>query len=345
MALTVIDLMSAPAPPKADDFLIYPWLQASRVMLMVGPTDVGKTTLTLEWLAAMLRGGLLWDRFPTKQISRVLYLHAEHSLATVQEIAQKRGDIPPGLVSVIHDFGTYGTPLVQGPRPNIALLREITAVCDELKPNLIIAEPISAFLSESENDNKEARQLIQVLNNLGAKYGAAVLTHHHVGKGFFDPERIRPRGVPIGEARGAMAFEDASERVMYLRPEKDNLWLTTVKPKGYPVSPCAVVRDVETLRYHLVTPPEAQRDVLGAFGFRRAHSDMSTQEYLVRLRSSWGVSQSMCDSLVRRTVAVGLLTADLQLPEQWLPSMPSSPPRRTSEEDHVPTTAGATAKE
>ena len=337
--------MSAPAPPKADDFLIYPWLQRSRVMLMVGPTDVGKTTLTLEWLAAMLRGGLLWDRFPTKRISRVLYLHAEHSLATVQEIAQKRSDIPHGLVSVIHDFGTYGTPLVQGPRPNIALLREITAVCDELKPDLIIAEPISAFLSESENDNKEARQLIQVLNNLGSKYGAAVLTHHHVGKGFFDPERIRPRGVPIGEARGAMAFEDASERVVYLRPEKDNLWLTTVKPKGYPVSPCAVVRDVETLRYHLVTPPEAQRDVLGVFGYRKLHPELSAHEFLNQLRTKWGVSQPMCDSLVRRTVAVGLLTDDLQLPEQWLPSVPSNPPRPLVEESDAPATVEETLKE
>src|SRR3990172_6232670 len=330
--LTVHDLMLAPPPAKATDFLIYPWLQAGRVFLMIGPTDGGKTTLTLEWLAACLKGGLLWDRFPVQQISRVLYLHAEHSLATVQEIAQKRSDIPHGTVSVIHDFGSIGSPLVQGSRPNIPLIREISAICDDLKPQLIIAEPISAFLAQSENDNKEARQLIQVLNHFSAKYGAAVLTHHHVGKGYFDPDRIRPRGVPIGEARGAMAFEDASERVMYLRPDKDNLWLSTVKPKGYPVAPVSVMRDVETLRYHLITRPEDQRDVLGAFGFRRLHHHLSSEEYLVHLRSKWGCSQSMTNSLVRRAVLVGLLDADLQLPEQWRPSELPNPLRPTSEE-------------
>lgn len=310
MPLTLHDLMSAPAPPKADEYLIYPWLQAGRLLLMVGPTEGGKTTLTLDMLAACFNGEPLWGRYPVQKLHRVLYLHAEHSLATVQEIAQKRGDIPHGCVFVVHEFGALGTALVNGQTPNIPLLREITAVCNDLKPELIIAEPISAFLATSENDNKEARQLIQVLNMLAAKYSAAILTHHHVGKAFFDPERIRPKGMAIGEARGAMAFEDAAERVLYLRPDKDSIKIETPKPKGYPLAPVRVARDVDTLKYHAVLPPEAQADVIGVFGFHLAHPDLNSAQVTEALHRTWGCSLPMAKAIVARTVAVGLLAAE-----------------------------------
>ena len=309
MALKTVDLMDAPPPPKASDYLIYPWLQPGRLTLMVGATEAGKTTLTVEMIAACVTGGLLWGRYPAKKIHSILYLHAEHSIYTVQEIAQKRGDIPRSLVTVIHEFGGFGSAMIQDQRPNTALLCEIGKIADKLKPSLIIAEPISAFLASSENDNKEARLLIQILTSLGMKYNAAVLTHHHFGKSAFDPERQRPSGIPIGEARGAMAFEDAAERVLYLKRDATHVKIETPKPKGYPVSPVHVKRDEDTLKYSLFTDIPGP-DVVGLCSFIRskppAHKSILTKKFA----EAWKCPESYVSQLYTRAENLGLVTSE-----------------------------------
>jgi hypothetical protein len=314
MALKTVDLMDAPPPPKASDYLIYPWLQPGRLTLMVGATETGKTTLTVEMLAACAKGELLFGRYPTKRIHSVLYLHAEHSIYTVQEIAQKRGDIPHDLVTVIHEFGGYGSAMIQDQRPNIALLREIGEVADRIKPSLIIAEPISAFLASSENDNKEARMLIQILTSLGAKYNAAVLTHHHFGKSSFDPEHQRPQGIPTGESRGAMAFEDAAERILYLKRDASHIKIETPKPKGYPVATIHLKRDEDTLKFSLFTDTPGP-DIIGLCASIRskppAHKSILTKKFA----EAWKCTESYVSQLYKRAETVGLVSPDGHLIE------------------------------
>lgn len=314
MALKTVDLMDAPPPPQASDYLIYPWLQPGRLTLMVGATEAGKTTLTVEMLAACAKGERLFNRYPTKKIHSVLYLHAEHSIYTVQEIAQKRGDIPHDLVTVIHEFGGYGSAMIQDQRPNIALLREIGEIADKIKPSLIIAEPISAFLASSENDNKEARMLIQILTSLGAKYHAAVLTHHHFGKSAFDPEHHRPAGIPTGEARGAMAFEDAAERVLYLKRDSSHVKIETPKPKGYPVSPVHLKRDEDTLKYTLFSDAPSP-DVVGLCSFIRSSSPAHKSVLTKQFATSWKCPEAYISQLFKRAENLGLVSPDGRLTE------------------------------
>lgn len=309
MALKTVDLMDCPPPPKASDYLIYPWLQPGRLTLMVGATESGKTTLTVEMIAACAKGEKLWGRYPVKKIKSVLYLHAEHSIYTVQEIAQARKDIPHSLVTVIHEFGGFGSAMIQDQRPNLALLREIGEVADKLQPELIIAEPITAFLSTSENDNKEARLLIQILTSLANRYNAALLTHHHFGKSAFDPERQRPQGIPTGEARGAMAFEDAAERVLYIKRDATHIKIETPKPKGYPVSPVHVKRDEDTLKYSLFTDIPGP-DVVGLVSFI-ASKPLAHKSILVKKFSeAFKCPEPYVLTLYARAEKIGLLSPD-----------------------------------
>lgn len=303
--LTVHDLLAAPPPARADDYLIYPWLQAGRVCLMVGPTEIGKTTLTLELIAACLEDRLLWNRYPTKRIEKVLYLHAEHSLATIQEAAQKRGDLPLEHVFIVHDFGPLGSALIDNGKPNVTLLREIITACETVKPQLIVVEPLSAFLGTSENDNKEVRQLINILVSLATRFNAAMLMHHHPGKVHYDPDRFRPKGIAVGEARGAMAFEDASERVIYLRREKDNITLETPKPKGYPIAPVTLKRDNDTLRYHCITP-SGTPDVCGLLAYLLEHR-CPIEDAVQTLHKTWRCTPGFVRQVARRCQTLGLV--------------------------------------
>jgi hypothetical protein len=310
--LTALDLMVAPPPPKADEYLIYPWLQPGRLLLMVGPTEIGKTTLTLELIAQCLRGGLLWGRYPVKKITKILYLHGEHSINTIQEIAQKRGDIPTDTIFIVHEFGDTGSSLLSEYKPNLSVLAPLVNIANDIKPQLIIVEPLSAFLGNTENDNTAARAYINLLNRFAARYNAAVLTHHHPGKSYFDPDRQRPQGIATGEARGAMAFEDAAERVLYLKRERSHgeyLRIETPKPKGYPVAPVRLERNEETLQYSLVNAhhPETQADVIGLFAYRLEHPQLSMAQTAEVLRTFWKCSPSYVYQLAQRGVVLGLL--------------------------------------
>jgi hypothetical protein len=174
---------------------------------------------------------------------------------------------------------------------------------------LIVAEPISAFIGTSENDNTAVRMLIQILTSLAARYHAAVLTHHHFGKSSFDPDRQRPAGIPIGEARGAMAFEDAAERVLYLKRDGSHIKIETPKPKGYPVSPVHLKKDDDTLKYSLLTEIPGP-DVVGLCSFIRSSPPSHKSVIIKKLSESWKCSESFVNQLYIRAEKLGLLSPE-----------------------------------
>ena len=311
--LATTDIITTDPLPQVSDYLIFPWLLPGRLTLMTGPTDIGKTTLTLELVAACLRGGHVWERYPCRQVERVLYLHGEHTLATLQEAAKARGDIPPQAVEVIHDFGPLGSSLVENCKPNSPLIRDLKEVILRIQPQLIIAEPISAFLGMSENDNREVRMVINILSSLGELTNAAVLTHHHVSKAYFNPENSHSSDTATGESRGAMAFEDAAERVIYLKRQISKgttyLKLETPKAKGFPVSPVTLSFDEDMLTYSHVPEPFQERDLIAIYDRRRRYPTETVRDMIAYFRSVWkGASNSKLILMLKRAQRVGLLT-------------------------------------
>lgn len=305
------DIISKEPQTQVSDFLIYPWLRPGRLCLMVGPTNIGKTTLTLELISQILKGDHLWDRYPAKQIEKVLYLHAEHTIATLQESATLRGDIPSGAITVVHEFGDGGPALLDMNSRPTPCFYELKRFVADFQPNLIIAEPISAFIGTSENDNHAARMVVSMLANLGASVNAAVLTHHHVGKAAFNPEFAKPEGIAAGEARGAMAFEDAAESIIYLKrtgkKEQNHMRIETPKAKGFPIAPVTIAFDEDTLSYTHVPQPFQERDLISIYDRVRKHPGETNTDLINYFRSLWTCTPNKVVLMMRRAVKVGLL--------------------------------------
>lgn len=314
--LPTLDAARSKTLPQVSDYLVYPWLLPGRLTLMVGPSNVGKTTLTLEIIANALKGTHLWHRYPCRKISRILYLHAEHTVETLQEMVAVRGDIPENTVQVIHDFGTLTPRLIEDGKPRFALVNEILSNVADWQPQLIIFEPISAFVGVSENDNAAVRTLVNTMAAIGAACKAAVLTHHHLGK-----PRLDAQGHPLepkdqGEARGAAAFEDAAECVVYLRKadagESQRIRIETSKIKGFPITPILVSFDPDTLSYSHVPQPFMERDLIALYNWKRLNPGASVRDTIEYFRGVWkGTRDAKIILLLRRAARVGLVPMDV----------------------------------
>lgn len=333
MALEPVDLISNIILTPASEYLIYPWLLPGRFTLLSGPTDVGKTTLTLEMIATCIRGGHLWDKFPCRPIKSVLYLHGEHTLQTIQEAAAARGDIPRGIVHIVHDFHPLGPRVLINGLPNKPFLNELQACVALTRPDLIVVEPISTFIEGDENDNYEARAVVQIFCEIAAASNAAVLGHHHFGKGFFDAEKqaSKPHGSATGETRGGMAFEDAAERVIYVKPDKQgHIVIETVKIKGYKITPVVLDFDADTLTYQrLPNPPIAQRDLLALYEHYLTHPDMSYRDREAYFKEQWKKGTAFVRLHWRRAQRVGLVPSSP--PDEGVPD-PSPTPQGSGTE-------------
>jgi len=315
--LEAVELVVPEKLPQVSEYLLYPWLYPGRLTLMTGASNVGKTTLTLDMVAGLLRGGHLWNRFPCRQIERVLYFHAEHTLATLQEVAAIRGDIPPNTVRVVHDFGPLTSRLVEDGKPRFSLVQEILKLVGEWRPQLVVFEPISAFVGRTENDNTEVRTLVNIMASIGAASNAAVLTHHHLGKPRFDDKGHALPARDQGEARGAAAFEDAAECVVYIRGtaqrESPHIRIETSKAKGFPVSGVELRFDQDGLTYTYVAQPLAERDLMAVYAWRREHPTATyreMREYFSKLWKGQGAGNVRLSLMLRRAARIGLIPMD-----------------------------------
>jgi len=302
--------------PQAKDYLVYPWLNAGRFTLIVGPTNVGKTTLTMEIIAACLKGEHLFGRYPVKKIDKIAYIHGEHTIEAVKEIAVIRGDIPSDHAKIAHGSHKFIVNGEATPEFNC-----IASMIVEMKPQLIVVEPISAFVEITEDNNLTARRLVSFFCELGEKLNAAILAHHHVGKSFHDKERPKDLTLPTGIARGAQAWEDSAETVIYLARGTDvadeesgafnaRVKITTPKTKGYQIDPITVALDHDTLKFKALTLPAEGADLVAVYNRRRNNPDESIRDLYEHYKKLNKKGSTYVSTLIKRAKRVGLLDAD-----------------------------------
>jgi len=153
--------------------------------------------------------------------------------------------------------------------------------------------------------------VVSMLANLGASVGASVLAHHHVGKAAFDPDKTAPEGIASGVARGAMAFEDAAESIIYLKRSgkkgENHMRIETPKAKGFPISPVTIAFDEDTLSYTHVPQPFQERDLIAIYDRVRKHPNETNTDLINYFRNLWTCTPNKVVLMMRRAVKVGLL--------------------------------------
>ena len=201
MNIRPLNIRSALASePPALDFVL-PGLLSGTAGTIVGSGGIGKTTLLLQVSMALSSnmpvGGQIFSM--ASQPSRVVFVAAEES-ADIMRIrlhaindSMKQQQAP--LLSLETGEDTVSLMennlcLLPAAGHSVSLLKngEPTAFYDELcklchGARLIVIDPLRRLHDGEENSSATMTQLVQLLESLAKRTGAAVIAAHHINKG------------------------------------------------------------------------------------------------------------------------------------------------------------------
>lgn len=188
-------------PPQLD--FVLPGLLPQTVGTMVGSGGVGKTTLLLQLAMSLSSGSRTVDNvFPiTNQPSRIVFVAAEESSSILRTRLHAIGEsrkkglgqaslLSPDVFEQELHLLEQNMVLIPAAGHSVSLLRngEPTKFFEELcqfcrRARLIIIDPLRRLHDGDENSSSAMTQLVQLLECLAQKTGAAVIAAHHMGKG------------------------------------------------------------------------------------------------------------------------------------------------------------------
>jgi RecA-family ATPase len=214
--------LSANAPVL--DFVL-PGLTAGSVGTVVGPGGVGKTMFLTQLGVAMATGSSVFDNplMPRSAPARVVLIAAEessdillirlHAIKKWTDIQRQKSSTP--TVAADNDFAALlekNLLLVPAAGQAVALVKngETTEFFEMLckfcaGARLIIIDPLRRLHDGDENSSSAMTHIVQTLEALAKRTGAAVIAAHHVGKGaiFNDATEL------AAASRGSSALTDA----------------------------------------------------------------------------------------------------------------------------------------
>lgn len=242
-------------------------------LVIAGETNVGKSLIALEIASSLTTGQPLWGELkPTLQARRVLYVLGEHYDAVIQRLWQKT-QLPMGGEVFLLGPEALGFDkwLVTQARPNLQGISKFKKWAEGM--DLIIFDPLSAFLTggeNQENDNITMRLVLDTMSLVSQTSGAVCIVLAHQGKPMMDM-RGQEHQRKSYAIRGASAVEDAATNIFYMdRGEKDPaskasgsqmFELKLRKYKGDAPDSYRLLRDQATLTHQLLGN-KAYSDVL-----------------------------------------------------------------------------------
>lgn len=197
--------------PQVENYWGDGLLQPESRLFVGGGSKVGKSMLMLN-LCLALSNGLPCLDFPAPKPLKVLLLQAEISrfnlqkrLKTMMEAIKvpKEGQL---YLLTVRDFK------VDRPEDHDRLC----SLIEEIKPNVVVLDPLSCFHSKDENSAKEVQSLLDVFDRLIDRFNVSLLiSHHHKKPSQFDKEGG-------SQLRGSSKLFDYGDAYLTLNPHTDD---------------------------------------------------------------------------------------------------------------------------
>ena len=144
--------------------------------LISGPTGVGKTNLLLS-LGRCLAEGSTFLGLPIPQPRRVLYLALEGSKSGMRKRMAKIWNGAPG--DVRSRFRLSRLQLNLGDESD---LEKLHSLLDEVRPEVLIIDPLRDAHSGDENSSQDVKRLTEVLDGIIERHHCALIAAHHERK-------------------------------------------------------------------------------------------------------------------------------------------------------------------
>lgn len=214
------------------------YLLRGSVTVVAGPGSGGKSSLMVAW-ASSLALGVPHGRFEPKGALKVITYNVEDD-----DDEQKRrfsaalrqfDKLPHHLAGKVFRCGPHNVGTLMERDPVTGTLRftqaweELEHMAAEVRPDVVMLDPLVELHTAEENDNTAVRQVIAVLRAFAKRHNCAVVLIHHSRKGgqAGDPDMIRGGGAIVGAARVALTVMPMSEE------EADELGILKSARKGY----------------------------------------------------------------------------------------------------------------
>jgi hypothetical protein len=210
-SVTASDLLAEPEP--AFDSLVDGLVPACGVVLLAGDPKSFKTLEALQ--LAVTVGHADVGRFLDRDVQHgpVIFVEEEGSRHKLRERVQMMStglglSTPPEIHFALHE----GLRLDE--RPSVALL---TALVAEVKPRLVVLDPLVMLHSGDENKASEMGRVMRALIALAAEHDCCVLVVHHVNK----PQAERKTTRAAQRLRGSSAFAGATDANLIMDRDGD----------------------------------------------------------------------------------------------------------------------------
>jgi len=250
--ITAADFLAEPEPDHDD--LVDGILPAQGACLLAGDPKSFKSLKALQLALSVAHGSV--DGFLGRPLRHgpVLFVEEEGSRHKLRErmrsmLAGLQVDQPPDFHLALHQ--------------NVRLdeersLREVKALAAELRPALIVLDPLVFLHSGDENKPSEMARVMRAVVELAAEHECCALVIHHLTKPTSNGPKVRR---PAERLRGAGSFRGATDANLVMEREGDRTARLQGEYRDSEPLSLYLSLDPETLLLWPTEPPESARKV------------------------------------------------------------------------------------
>ena len=169
------DTLAEQAASDPHPYVVEDLIFKGTVNLSVGDSTIGKTPLLMS-MAIAVAAGIPWMGRSTKQ-GNVLFIDGESTLDNANRMITTLSQFA-GLESPPSNLVVFGWNFDYREEP-AAILQTIGQLVKEVKPALVVIDPLRVFFPKAEIEPQETMGMLRWQQKNGREYQTAWITQHH----------------------------------------------------------------------------------------------------------------------------------------------------------------------